>query len=107
MVGSEDSDKEGIVEICFGTLWGIISDNTWSDENAKVVCSQLSFTPARECFCTYNSPYLKRSCEHLLHVITQANPSLLVKNRVTSLHFSSCQHPYRMNYKEAKLCITL
>ena len=50
LVGSEDSDREGIVEICFGTLWGLISDNSWSDENAKVVCSQLNFTPAREYF---------------------------------------------------------
>ena len=48
LVGSGDSSKEGIVEICFGTLWGIISDNSWSDENAQVICSQLNFIPSRK-----------------------------------------------------------
>ena len=64
LVWSEDNDKEGIVEICFGTLWGIISDNTWSDENAKVVCSQLNFTPARECFCILTSLLI---CKNLVN----------------------------------------
>ena len=72
LVGSPESDKEGIVEICFGTLWGIISDNSWSDENAKVVCSQLNFTPSRECFCLlmYNCHYQQSSvntCDMYLH----------------------------------------
>ena len=39
-----DFDNEGTVEVCFDNLWGLISDASWTDGDAKVVCNQLGHT---------------------------------------------------------------
>ena len=37
------SNSEGTVEICFGNLWGLITESGWTDNDASVVCKQLGF----------------------------------------------------------------
>jgi len=44
LVGGKDQ-FEGRVEVCLDGQWGTICDNFWSDPDAAVVCSQLTFGP--------------------------------------------------------------
>ena len=37
------SPTEGIVEICFGGIWGSICDNGWDERDARVACRQLGY----------------------------------------------------------------
>ena len=37
------SQSKGIVEICFGDLWGTICDDDWDDNDTRVVCRQLGY----------------------------------------------------------------
>ena len=44
LVGSED-EREGTVEVCFNSLWGLVSaDAYWDDLDAQVVCRELNLT---------------------------------------------------------------
>uniref|UniRef100_A0A1X7STL2 SRCR domain-containing protein n=1 Tax=Amphimedon queenslandica TaxID=400682 RepID=A0A1X7STL2_AMPQE len=36
-------ENEGTVQICYGGLWGLVSDNQWDVNDANVVCYQLGF----------------------------------------------------------------
>ena len=38
------SQTEGIVEICFGGVWGTICDDGWDDSDARVACRQLGYS---------------------------------------------------------------
>ncbi len=42
LVGSEYG-YEGVVEICFDNLWGLIEDLGWTVIDAQVVCRQLGY----------------------------------------------------------------
>lgn len=44
------SQSEGIVEICFGRVWGTICDNGWDDSDAGVACRQLGYTQGHGMF---------------------------------------------------------
>ena len=35
--------NEGLVEVCFGKMWGTVSDDGWSIPDAEVVCRQLNY----------------------------------------------------------------
>ena len=37
---------EGRVEICLDGKWGVVCDDGFGDNDAKVVCRQLGFDPA-------------------------------------------------------------
>ena len=42
LVGSE-WNYEGTVEVCYDHIWGLISDSSWSIQDAEVVCRQLGY----------------------------------------------------------------
>ena len=42
LVGSQWS-YEGTIEVCFGKIWGLISDFNWNQQDAEVVCRQLGY----------------------------------------------------------------
>ena len=42
LMGSQWS-YEGTIEVCYGKLWGLISDSDWNQQNAEVVCRQLGY----------------------------------------------------------------
>ena len=39
------SDSEGTVEVCLGSLWGLVAESEWSLADAQVVCRQLGLPP--------------------------------------------------------------
>ena len=43
------SEREGRVEICYEGVWGSVTDNSWSHQDAAVVCQQLNFEAIGEC----------------------------------------------------------
>lgn len=36
-------ENEGTIQVCYGNLWGLVSDNTWDENDARVVCRQLGY----------------------------------------------------------------
>ena len=37
-------NSEGTVEVCFNRVWGLISENGWTNTDAQVICNQLGHT---------------------------------------------------------------
>lgn len=42
LVGGQSPD-EGSVQVCYNNLWGQISGDGWTDNDAKVVCRYLGY----------------------------------------------------------------
>ena len=47
------SEREGRLEMCYGGVWGSISDTQWNSLDAAVTCSQLGFEPSGMCSLVY------------------------------------------------------
>lgn len=41
--------SEGSVQACIGQTWRSICDDGWGEEEAKVVCTQLGYSPSGKC----------------------------------------------------------
>ena len=38
-----DTEYDGMVEVCYGGVWGSICPSSWDSNDAKVVCRQLGY----------------------------------------------------------------
>ena len=46
-------ENEGTIEVCFGNLWGLISDSGWSNGDAQIVCNQLGYGGGSKLMCKF------------------------------------------------------
>lgn len=49
-LGEEKDEREGLVELCYGGVWGPVVDSnalypSWDFQSAAVVCRQLGYEP--------------------------------------------------------------
>ena len=45
LVGGSKNAIEGRLEICIGNEWGTVCDDGWDNNDARVACLQLGYTP--------------------------------------------------------------
>ena len=38
-----DSDRDGLLQVCFGRRWGTINGDGWTASDTQVACRQLGF----------------------------------------------------------------
>ena len=50
LVGGE-TDSEGTIEVCLNSVWGLITDAGWDQNDAHVVCRQLNLPTDGVCVC--------------------------------------------------------
>ena len=43
------------MEICFNNVWGLIGDDGWDGDDAKVVCRELGYAPESKLIITLYS----------------------------------------------------
>ena len=55
MNGSINSTSAGLVEICFGDVYGSVCSNLWDERDASVVCRQLGSGEDRLCDWPYSN----------------------------------------------------
>ena len=96
---------EGRVEIFWNRTWGTISDNRWTDNDARVVCRQLqhasgsgmivcclgiSITALQSFCCFILDTYFLCVCLLLGWPSVLGGWSMALKNSITTLHLHTC-----------------
>ena len=61
LIGGE-TDSEGTIEVCLNSVWGLITDAGWDQNDAHVVCRQLNLpidgVCVSVCVCVFLCIYL-------------------------------------------------
>ena len=46
--GSTSTEREGRVEVCHNGFWGTVCNDSWTEEDAYVVCKQIGLSTTSE-----------------------------------------------------------